>query len=138
MAPYRAQHAATAAGAGHLRCRGRDDHRGDPVVHRRRHPAQRPELGQYHGRGAQLVSGRLLHRAVPRDHAVLDGAGDEPVGRRAARRARPAPRPAAVSRAMAAIIEPVAAVAPGPLPAPVIARPLLDVADLSTWFFILY
>ena len=34
--------------------------------HRRRHAAQHPELGQHHGRGAQPLSGRLLHRAVPR------------------------------------------------------------------------
>src|SRR5260370_1214379 len=135
MAPYRAQHAATAAGAGHLRCRGRDDHRGDPVVHRRRHPAQRPELGQYHGRGAQLVSGRLLHRAVPRDHAVLDGAGDEPLGRRAARRARPAPRAAAVRVPMAAIIDAIGAVAGGPLRAAGMGERVLEVADLKTWFF---
>ena len=26
-----------------------DDHRGDPVVHRRGHAAQHPELGQHHG-----------------------------------------------------------------------------------------
>ena len=70
VAAHRAQHAAAAAGAGHLHCRLGDDYRGDPVVYRRRHAAQHPELGQHHGRGAQPVSDRLLHRAVPRDHAV--------------------------------------------------------------------
>ena len=34
--------------------------------HRRRHAAQHPELGQHHGRGAQPLPGRLLHRPVPR------------------------------------------------------------------------
>src|SRR5438132_2798344 len=36
---------------------------------------------------------------------------------------------------MAAISEPIAAVAPGPSLAPAIAQPLLQVADLKTWFF---
>ena len=98
VAAHRAQHAAAAAGAGHLHRRLGDDHRGDPVLSRRRHPAQHPELGQHHGRGAQPVSGRLLHRAVPRHLAVDHGAGDQPARRRAARRARPAPRAAACER----------------------------------------
>ncbi len=45
--------AGAAAGAGDLHLRVGDDHRGHPVVHRRRHAAQHPELGQHHGRGAQ-------------------------------------------------------------------------------------
>ncbi len=36
---------------------------------------------------------------------------------------------------MAAIIEPIAAIVPSPSPAPAIAQPLLEVADLKTWFF---
>src|SRR5436853_7717014 len=36
---------------------------------------------------------------------------------------------------MAASSEPIAAVAPIPSPAPAIAQPILDIADLRTWFF---
>ena len=55
-APHPAQHGGAAAGAGHLRLRLGDDHRGDPVLHRRRHAAQHPELGQHHGRGRAACS----------------------------------------------------------------------------------
>ena len=50
----------------HLHLRLGHDHRGDPVVHRRRHAAQHPELGQHHGRGAQPVPDRRLPAAASR------------------------------------------------------------------------
>ena len=59
-APHPAQHRRAAARAGDLRLRLGDDHRGDPLLHRRRHAAQHPELGQHHGRGAQPVPDRRL------------------------------------------------------------------------------
>ena len=33
-------------------CASGDDHRGDPLLHRRRHAADHPVLGQHHGRRA--------------------------------------------------------------------------------------
>ena len=42
-----------------------DDHRGDPVLHRRRHAADHPVLGQHHGRGPGAVAGEALHRVLP-------------------------------------------------------------------------
>jgi peptide/nickel transport system permease protein len=56
-APHPAQHAGAADRAGDLHLRLGDDHRGDPVLHRRRHAADHPELGQHHGRGPER-SGR--------------------------------------------------------------------------------
>src|SRR5207245_1940368 len=75
-----------------------------------------------------------LHRPLPRNHAVPDRLGDQPARRRDARRPRPAPRPALVS--MATVYEPLPVKAPAPPPAPAAAlRPLLEIADLKTWFF---
>jgi hypothetical protein len=97
-APYPAEHRRAAARAGDLRVRVGDDHRGDPVVHRRGHAAQHPELGQHHGRGAEPVPDRglsdLLSGRVPLAH----GARDQPARRRHARRARPASRAQNVKR----------------------------------------
>ena len=65
-APHPAQHRRAAARAGNLRLRVGDDHRGDPVVPRRRHAAEHPELGQHHGRGAEPDPDRgLPDRAFP-------------------------------------------------------------------------
>ena len=44
-APHSAEHSRAAAGAGDLCLRFGDDHRGDPVVHRRRHTAQHSRAG---------------------------------------------------------------------------------------------
>ena len=74
-APHPAQHDGGADGAGdfHL-CRG-DDHRGDPVVHRRRHAADHPKLGKHHGRGPGALADEALHRVLPGDFPVCHGAG---------------------------------------------------------------
>ena len=52
--------------AGDLHLRLRDAHRGDPVLPRRRHAAQDPELGQHHGRGPRAVPDRALPDLLPR------------------------------------------------------------------------
>ena len=57
-APHPAQHDRAAAGAGDLYLRLGDDHRGGAELHRRRHAAGDPELGQHHGRRPQLFSDR--------------------------------------------------------------------------------
>ena len=49
---HRAEHARPAHRAGDLYLRFRHDHRGDPVLPRRRHAADHPVLGEHHGRGA--------------------------------------------------------------------------------------
>ena len=65
-------------------------------LHRRRHAADHPELGQHHGRGPRAVAGEALHRVLPGGVPVDHRAGGEHAGRRAARRARSAPGEAAV------------------------------------------
>ena len=53
-------------GAGDLHLRQRHDHRGDPLLHRRRHAAHHSVLGQHHGRGQRAVAGEALHRVLSR------------------------------------------------------------------------
>ena len=50
------------------------------VVHRRRHAADRPELGQHHGRGPGALAGEALHRVLPGGVPVRHRAGGEPAG----------------------------------------------------------
>jgi len=64
-ATHFAQHLGAAARAGHLHLRIGDDHRGYPLIHRRRHTTERPELGQYHGRGEKHVPTRQLFDFFP-------------------------------------------------------------------------
>ena len=66
LAPHPAQHAGAADRAGDLYLRLGDDHRGDPVVHRRRHAAEHPVLGQHHGRGPRAVAGQALSSSSSR------------------------------------------------------------------------
>ena len=98
-APHPAQHGRAAAGAGHLHLRLGHDHRGHPVLHRRGHAAQHPELGQHHGRGAQPDPGGGNDPAVPGAVPVDHGAVGQPARRRHARRPRPAPGAADVKMA---------------------------------------
>ena len=77
-------------GAGDLYLRQRDDHGGDPVLHRRRHAADHSVLGQHHGRGPGALAGQALHRVLSRRVPVGHRAGRQPARRRAARCARSA------------------------------------------------
>ncbi len=65
------EHRGAAPRAGHVRVRLGDDHRGDPLVHRRRHAAQHPELGQHHGRGPQPGADRGTPASLPGHLPVL-------------------------------------------------------------------
>ncbi len=77
---------------------GADDHRrGVAVVPGTRHPAARAQLGRDAGRRTELPDDRLVARAVPRPGDPGPGAGDQPGGRLAARRARSARRARDVS-----------------------------------------
>ena len=77
-------------GAGDLHLRQRHDHRGDPVLHRRRHAADHSVLGQHHGRGPRAVAGEALHRVLSGGVPVGHRARGQPARRRPARRARSA------------------------------------------------
>ena len=60
-------------------------------------PPEHPELGQHHGRRAAACSRSPITSCCSPGVSVGHGAGDQPAGRRAARRARPAPRAADVA-----------------------------------------
>ena len=52
--------------AGDLHLRLGDDHRVDPLLHRRRHAADHSVVGQHHGRWPRALAGQALHHHVSR------------------------------------------------------------------------
>ena len=53
-----AEHVGAADGERHIHLRIGHDHRGVAVVHRCRHAADHPKLGQHHGRGPRALAGK--------------------------------------------------------------------------------
>src|SRR4051794_91731 len=89
-APHPAEHRAAAHRAGDLYLRFGDHRRGDPLLPRRRHAAERAELGKRHRRGPHALPGRGVHRHRAEHLPVAHGARRQSHRRRAARRARSA------------------------------------------------
>src|SRR3954469_14076298 len=89
-APHPAEHRAAAHRAGDLYLRLRHHRRGDPLVPRRRHAAERAELGKRDRRGPHALPGRGLHRHRAEHLPIAHGARRQSHRRRAARRARSA------------------------------------------------